>query len=415
MTTDKKNHLVSKDNGLLEAKYRLSVQEQRLMAIMVSDIKPDDKDFKTYKYKVKDIVEWLGTSGENYYSELNKITTKLLSRVISIYNKDENKLFKTSWLSSSTYDLNRGLIELRFDPGLKPYLLQLQNCFTQYALQNVLELKSKYAFRLYELCKQYQSIGKRKFQIDELRELLGLEKGELRRWSDFKRKVLDIAQREINKHTDIKIRYEFEKIARKFEYITIYVSINTKAEIEAEKAKNERYNYLLNLIKNEKDRKKKTIQTAVIKWLKREGFEYVERNILYANEKAEKNYRAYLIKALQNDWAMAWIEDTEEERERQAEWREKKEKTEQYRKYIENIRESARKRALEIISGYSKDEYALKFEETKKKMGGLGMFGDIEAVKERMTYDKMKELVERAIEKKMIPEHIGRDVLKFNI
>jgi len=412
MTTDKKNHLVSKSNDLVEAKYRLSVQEQRLMAIMVSDIKPDDEDFKDYVYKVDDFVNWVKVEGKDYYKELKKITAKLLTRVISI--KESDGFLQTSWLSSAKYFENKGYIRLRFDPALRPYLLQLQNCFTQYALQNILELKSKYAFRLYELAKQYQSIGKRKFQTDELRELLGLEKGELRRWSDFKRKVLDIAQREINRHTDIKIRYEFEKIARKFEYITIYVSINTKAEIEAEKAKNERYNYLLNLIKDEKDRKKKTIQTAVIKWLKREGFEYVERNILYANEKAEKNYRAYLIKSLQNDWAMAWIEDTEEEREKQAEWHEKKEKTEQYRKYIENIRESARKRALEIISGYSKEEYVLKFEETKKKMGGLGMFDDAEAVKERMTYDKMKELVEMAIEKKILPEHIGRDVLKFN-
>ena len=255
--TDKKNNLVSKSNDLVEAKYRLSVQEQRLMAIMVSDIKPDDEDFKDYTYRVDDFVNWVKVEGKDYYKQLKKITAKLLTRVISVKEKDG--ILQTSWLSSAKYFEDKGYIRLRFDPALRPYLLQLKNCFTQYALQNVLELKSKYAFRLYELCKQYQSIGKRKFQIDELRELLGLEKNELKQWIHFKERVLNIAQREINKHTDIKIKYEFEKWGRKFEYIIIYVSANSIKEIEEEQRKNERYNNLINLIKNEKDRTKKTI------------------------------------------------------------------------------------------------------------------------------------------------------------
>ena len=48
MNRKKDNYLVSKSNNLIEARYRLSVQEQRLIAIMVSDIKPDDRDFKKY-------------------------------------------------------------------------------------------------------------------------------------------------------------------------------------------------------------------------------------------------------------------------------------------------------------------------------------------------------------------------------
>jgi plasmid replication initiation protein len=311
---DKNKNLVAKDNNLVEARYRLSVQEQRLMAIMVSDIKPDDKDFKPYKYKVKDFVEWVGVQGKDYYRELRKITTKLLTRVITI--KENDRLIQTSWLSSAVYDHKKGTIELSFDPHLKPYLLQLQKCFTQYALKNVLELRSKYAFRLYELCKQYQSLGKRKFQVDELRELLGLEKNELKKWSDFKRRVLEIAQREINKNTDIKIKYEFEKWGRKIEYIIIHIKSKDKAnEIEDKELKG-RYTELLKMvIKDYRD--KKTIQNAIIKYLKKKGFDYVKRNIEYANEKAEKNYRSFLIQSLKEDWALGWWEDLQEESKRE--------------------------------------------------------------------------------------------------
>ena len=412
--TDKKNHLVSKDNDLIEAKYRLTVQEQRLLAIMISDIKPEDIDFKKYRYKISDILKWLQIDDKGYYQKLRAITRKLISRGITISNKQENTIFQTSWLAGAKYYIKKGYIDLTFHPDLKPYLLQLQSCFTQYALQNVLELKSKYAFRLYELCKQYQNIGKRKFQIDELRELLGLEKGELKKWSAFKERVLNIAQREINKHTDIKIKYEFEKWARKFEYITVYISANSEKEIEEERRKNERFHTLINLIKNEKDRKKKTILTAIIKYLKKKGYKYVERNILYANEKAEKNYRNFLIQSLRNDWAMAWYEDLQEEQEKAIEAQKKREKEEKFREWVKIQRKKAEERAKEQLSAMPPDEYKKKFDETKKRMSGILSNLDDSIVVGAMVYEKVKEMVDQLVREGKMKQSIGEEILKAN-
>ena len=412
--TDKKNHLVSKDNDLIEAKYRLTVQEQRLLAIMISDIKPDDEDFKDYTYKISDILNWLQIEDKGYYRKLRAITRRLISRGITITEKENGAetIFQTSWLAGAKYHIKKGYIDLSFHPDLKPYLLQLQNCFTQYSLQNVLELKSKYAFRLYELCKQYQNIGKRKFQIDELRELLGLEKGELKQWIHFKERVLNIAQREINKHTDIKIKYEFEKWARKFEYVIIYISANSQKAIEEEKKKNERYNNLLNMIKDEKDRKKKTIQTAIIKYLKKEGYDYVERNILYANEKAEKNYRNFLIQSLKGDWAMSWIEDIEDEKEKAKEIQEKQQKIEEYRERIEKLKNMARKRAIEIVNTLPENEYNARFEQEKEKVGGI--IKDDELIKENIIYNEMTKLINKAVEIGKIKQEIADEILKIH-
>ena len=303
--SSKENYLVSKSNDLIEAKYRLSVQEQRLLAIMISDIKPDDKDFKKYQYKISDILEWINIEDKGYYKKLREITRKLLSRTITI-NQD-NVLFQTNWLAGAKYYFKEGTIELSFHPDLKPYLLQLQKCFTQYALRNILELKSKYAFRLYELLKQYQAIGKRKFSVRELRDLLGVEQGELKLWIDFKRRVLEIAKREINSKTDLKIDYQTKKIGRKIEYIIFSIQAQAHAK-KTDDEQNKRYDELLKLVPEEY-RKLKTLRNAIIKSLRKKGFEYVKRNILYANEKAEKNYRAYLISALREDWAADWIDD----------------------------------------------------------------------------------------------------------
>ena len=223
----KRNCLVTKSNSLIEARYRLSVQEQRLLAIMVSDINPEDRDFKKYRYRISDILEWLDIEDKGYYKKIREVTRRLLTRVVTIHQG--NTLFQTTWLAGAKYYFKEGVIELSFHPDLKPYLLQLKECFTKYALKNVLELKSKYAFRLYELLKQYQAIGTRKFSLKELRELLGIEQEELKLWIHFKTRVLEISKREINAKTDIKIDYKTEKVGRKIKYIIF--SIETKEKV----------------------------------------------------------------------------------------------------------------------------------------------------------------------------------------
>ena len=61
-----------------------------------------------------------------------------------------------------------------------------------------------------------------------------------------------------------------------------------------------------------KHRHKKTIREAVSRFLRKKGDGYVRRNILYANKSAKDNYRAFLLKALREDWGAGFQEDLEE-------------------------------------------------------------------------------------------------------
>ena len=303
MLQRKENDIVTKSNELMDATYRLSLQEQRIIAFLTAEIKPDDQDFKPYKFGINDFCDLLELPRDRYYSALKLATRKLLTRTLQI--KKANSTLQLTWLSSAEYFEKQGYVELCFDPKLKPYLLQLKNCFTQYKIINVLRLRSKYAFRLYELLKQYQSLGKRKFSVSELRDLLGVEQGELKLWVHFKTRVLEIAKREINAKTDLVIDYTTKKVGRRIEFIIFSIRAQSR---EQKNEQNERYDALLNLVPD-KYRELKTLKNAIIKYLKKKGFEYVKRNIEYANLKAEKNYRAYLINALKEDWALGWQDD----------------------------------------------------------------------------------------------------------
>ena len=81
--------------------------------------------------------------------------------------------------------------------------------------------------RIYELLKQYRKIGERVLPIAELREMLGIEAHKYQYINDFRRFVIDIAQREINSKTDIRFDYFELKQGRKITDIRFVIAANT--------------------------------------------------------------------------------------------------------------------------------------------------------------------------------------------
>ena len=59
--------LVVKDNKLINAHYSMSVLEMRLFLAMVVQVHKDDRDFKTYKVRVRDLMDAGGGMSENIY------------------------------------------------------------------------------------------------------------------------------------------------------------------------------------------------------------------------------------------------------------------------------------------------------------------------------------------------------------
>lgn len=73
--------------------------------------------------------------------------------------------------------------------------------------------------------KQYESIGERTVTIEEIRELLMLEKDKYQKYSHLKARVIQKAVEEINKYSDIKIKLEKEEKEGK-KVIGLVFSIN---------------------------------------------------------------------------------------------------------------------------------------------------------------------------------------------
>ena len=220
------NNVVTKSNILIEANYKLTITEQKIVLYLVSKIRKDDDDFKTYTLPIKQFYELLGYKGNPKYSEMKKITKNLIGKVVEI--KEEKKLKQMSWLSYVEYNENDGSVNLSFDPRLKPYLLQLKREFTSYKLKNVMELKSGYSIRIYEILKKWQTIKEVEIPLKELREMVG-STDTYREYHNFKKRVLTTAQNEIEEKTDI--AFDYEEIKKGKRVVSIRFMIHSKNNI----------------------------------------------------------------------------------------------------------------------------------------------------------------------------------------
>lgn len=230
----KKNNYLVKSNYFIEASYKLSLQEQRITYILTTKIEKNDEEFKPYRFGQKEI--------SNILKNHKFTMAELIKTIDSLRNKElvirkENSVLTTKWLSSAEY-FDDGTMELCFDTKLKPYLLQLKDKFTSLDFDNAIKFKSTYSIRMYELLKQYKSIGERVLEIKDLREKFCIGEDEYERYNDFKRKIIIQAQNEINKNTEI--NFDYEEIKKGKKIVAIKFNINSKTcESEKELQKKE--------------------------------------------------------------------------------------------------------------------------------------------------------------------------------
>jgi plasmid replication initiation protein len=192
-----KNALVVQSNKLIEARYHLTVNEQRLIFTIASMIHIDDKEFYTYELPVSELAKLLDISLSNIYRDIDRITDQLMERFVQI--KEDDGLLKVGWVSSCKYLPEKSSIRFRFDPELKPYLLQLRRDFTPARLSILSQFQSIYSIRMYQLLKQYRKVGYRIISVVDLKQMLGIGEEKYKLFKKFRVAVLNQAKKEFEK------------------------------------------------------------------------------------------------------------------------------------------------------------------------------------------------------------------------
>lgn len=306
------NELVFQHNHLVESRYTLTLQEKRLIIFLMSQIHREDTDFKNIEISIQELSKIIGVDFNGMYKEIKRITKKIMHRVIEIKDLDRNMVIQIPWIASAEYMLNSGVVRFQLSEKLVPYLILLKNNFTVCRLSDMMTFKSFYAIRLYELIKQYEKIGHRSISIVDLKIFLGIAESKYNLFSNFKIKVLDVAQREINNKSDIFISFDFIKTGRSISDIKFIISENSnyfkeknitddkKNKIMYEMKSRDR---LLNEIQNSFGFTKKTV-LKMTEYLADKEIEMALQSVKLQIERGHvKNEKSMIRSALREKWA----------------------------------------------------------------------------------------------------------------
>lgn len=239
--SDKKTNLVVKTNQLNMALQALSKVEVRMIQLAIVDARETNTGLDTntpLRLDAMRYAEMFGGTRQNAYDAMKRAEDTLFNRRFT-YVDDNGKAIKSRWLQQVQYFDGEGAIELVFTVAVVNGISRingLENFFTSYLLEQTVNLNSIYSVRLYELLVQWKTAKKTPlFELETFRGQMGVGVNEYKGMSDFKRRVLDAAIKEINKETDLTVSYEQVKRGKRISGFKFTIKEKDKPKIASVK------------------------------------------------------------------------------------------------------------------------------------------------------------------------------------
>jgi plasmid replication initiation protein len=229
MDVNKESKLIYQHNVITSGRYDYSAVMMDILFMVLSSLEVGKLE---YTIHVQDIEVITGRKWN--LKQLREATESIGSRMFEIQTPEK---ISQIWLFSKVdYLIGTGSFTVTINSLASQYFFELKNNFTALQLKSVLNCSSKYAKRLYGIACQWRSVGSKRFEIEELKKMLGLidKKGneQFERINDFKKYVLDIAKQQINEHTDIEVDFELKKRGRSFHWVTLHINSQKFKQLE---------------------------------------------------------------------------------------------------------------------------------------------------------------------------------------
>lgn len=219
---EKKCHKVTKSNEIIQkAKNGMTLQEQKIVAYLITQIKPTDTDpNKYYVFDTKQFCHVCGIDEKNYIN-IRRVLKKLYDRE-SIEIFENGYYCPVKWLGDYKIEPDASKVSVQLHFRLVPYLLELKKNFTTYYFGEIAELKNKYSIQLYELFASYAYKESFEIAIDELKTYLNIKGYDS--FKVFKRDILNKTIKEINDNTNLRVKVEEIRHGRKIAVLRFFVT-----------------------------------------------------------------------------------------------------------------------------------------------------------------------------------------------
>jgi plasmid replication initiation protein len=230
-----KRQVVYMGNNFIEASYKCNPVEKKILNLAV--LKANKREFpdkpnphKAYPVTMtrKDLIDIVGLDTDKDFRHITKACKSLNEKVLVYVDEKEKEILTSSFITETK--LNSGELKLYFYGRVIPFFNKLKERFTSYDLLQIKHFTGKYTIRFYELCKQYENIGKRTITIGKLRTMFQLQNKYVgdNGTALFRKNVIDSAQKELKEKSELYFEYKQNKEGRKIVSITLDIKLNIR-------------------------------------------------------------------------------------------------------------------------------------------------------------------------------------------
>lgn len=219
-----RNEMVVHHNYLNESKFTdFTELELNLFITILYKMRHEKENEVTFR---SEDIKNMTNAKDRSYKEFERILHSLQDRTFYLKTMDGYERIKP--FPTLIFNNEKKKITVEVNKRMVPVFRQLKEQFTQYSLKEFVSLDNKYGKRLYQLLKQYESIGKRNFKLDNFRELLDCTNKSYDKMSNLDKKVLMKARDDINEKTSLSVDYVKLKKGRKIESVEFTIKKSDK-------------------------------------------------------------------------------------------------------------------------------------------------------------------------------------------
>lgn len=212
-----KDLILKKHAYTIHCKNIMSLMQRKIANVLLMHAYPNLKHNNRFSISSRKLCNLIGYNS-NDYSLLKKAIIDLISITIEWNVIDSSTGKEKNWKASSALsaaEIADGNCSYEYSSIMRELLYQPE-VYGKIDMQLISRFKSSYGLALYENCVRYLNLSKTPwFSLDIFKKLMGVSKDKYKEFKYLKKRVINIAVKEVNLITSMKLVVEVKTVKRK--------------------------------------------------------------------------------------------------------------------------------------------------------------------------------------------------------
>lgn len=210
MEQEQSKHLVKMSNELVRSKiFPSSVYGMRILVQFAKRLHKNDEEFHEYTFHRSEIFDLEDERGGKTSRLLEECTDDIMGKVLTV--RYGSGWTKCNLFFRLKYNHKIGMIIGQLHPDVKDLFLGIKKFFLYVNEREFNTLKNVYSQRLYMYLLSQKSKSRHTMTLPDLHDFLKTPKSYRSNYSDLKKRVLDVVEKEINEKTSFTFKYIEDK------------------------------------------------------------------------------------------------------------------------------------------------------------------------------------------------------------